>query len=231
MNVRAAASAVLSFFSLCMLIWVYYPQRRLTATLVLRPVEVVSLKRPGSTRVLLELFPLEMDIPRVIRLGDEETLSLQLHLDEVTDWHSIGEDGEDHPEEEKIAFAEVFQEFNVVAEASLDLPGVQVTPPGVVSRPLKPREEISFRWGLSPGSDGTHRGTLWLYLDIVERGSGSTERVPVLARLVEIECVDLFGLTVHRVRWVSVAGLVLSLGLVLWFTYGTGRAAEECTSG
>ncbi len=97
----------------------------------------------------------------------------------------------------------------------MDLPGIPVQPSDVISAPVSPGQTAVFYWTLRPTDIGSFRGTIWLYLRLVNKLTGQESRQTVSAQIVEIESVKFLGFVVNRARLIGLLaggiGLVLSL--------------------
>jgi hypothetical protein len=105
---------------------------------------------------------------------------------------------------------DLYDTYNLVAAARLDLAGVQVSPQGMVSQPMRPGQKIFFSWSISPTQLGQYRGTLWLYLNLVPKNGGNPDQLTLLAPQIQIESVSVLGLPGPVARWSGVAGTGLS---------------------
>jgi hypothetical protein len=64
---------------------------------------------------------------------------------------------------------------------------------------------------------GVFRGTIWLYLRFVDKVSGEESRKTVAAQDVDIEAVNLFGLSANLARMLGVGGSVI--GTIVGFPF------------
>jgi hypothetical protein len=176
-----------------------------------------GLGDPSAPAALLEPRLLTLDWPKIIRLGDMATIRLTLTVD-VDDSLSG-----------TIQLADVYAGYNVIAEAELDLPRLQVHPPGVVSQPLLPGQSITFSWSVRPGEVGRYSGTVWFTLRFVPSGQANNpERdLPVAALPVEFDVVSIAGLSGGSARLLGIIGTFLGLILALPFLVdGLGRVRK-----
>ncbi|KAF0106134.1 MAG: hypothetical protein FD146_2788 [Anaerolineaceae bacterium] len=130
--------------------------------------------------------------------------------------------------------ADVFASYNIIAEAKLDLPGIAVRPPGLVSQPLEAGRGVTFTWYVQPQETGQVTGTAWFFLRFVPQdgnagpggqvpgGAPSVSRgpdreLPVAALPVGFEVVSLAELDGSAARVVGTIGAFLGLLLALPF--------------
>jgi len=166
---------------------------------------------------LLEPRLLTLDWPKIIRLDDMATILLTLTVD--VDGRRSG----------TIPLADVYAGYNVIAEAELDLPRLQVHPPGVVSQPLLPGQSITFSWSVRPGEVGRYSGKVWFTLRFVPSGQANNPEsdLPVAALPVEFEVDSIAGLSGGSARLLGIIGTFLGLILALPFLVdGLGRVRK-----
>jgi hypothetical protein len=116
-----------------------------------------------------------------------------------------------------IEIPNLYDTHHVIAEARMDMAGVQISPADLSSQTLLPGQSIMFFWSIRPTDIGLYRGTVWLYLRFVDKVSGEESRVAVSAQTVEIEAVNLLGLSGRTVRSVGAVGSVV--GTVIGFPF------------
>jgi hypothetical protein len=120
----------------------------------------------------------------------------------------------------------LFQSYNVVAVAHLELPGVEADL-GTAREALQPGRTVTFRWKIRASQPGEYPGTVWLHLELVPKNGGAVEDVLVMARKIEIRAVTVFGMPADVARWVGLAGLGVSLGLGYPFLMGWARKIKD----
>src|SRR6185436_1663553 len=114
-----------------------------------------------------------------------------------------------------VSIPNVYDTHNVLAEARLDMAGMEVRPAETVSQPLLPGQSATYFWSVRPVDVGKYRGTVWLFLHFVPKGAGEESRQALSAQVIEIESTALFGIQSGPARWLGVAGTFFSslLGL------------------
>ena len=110
---------------------------------------------------------------------------------------------------ETIEIPDLYATHNVVAEANLDLAGMEVQPAEAIFESLSRGQPVTFYWSIRQQEPGTYRGTVWLHLNFEDKSTGEKSRIAVSAQIVEIEAVDFFGLPVNVARTSGVAGSVI----------------------
>jgi hypothetical protein len=175
--------------SLPLLVWGFWPPRQVTGVLPLLPA-------PGM-KSLPEARTIHLKYAPVMRAGDSQIIELNLSAD--------GEAGD----------TSLYEEYNVIVEARLELPFADVRPADVVSTSLAQGGAATFYWDVAPRLEGGLRGTVWLYLRLVPKAGGEEMRQPVSAQLLEISSKSVLGRTGSEARGVGVATSLLGVGLGL----------------
>ena len=182
-----------------------------------------STQAPVATQppAIQEARHLSLEWPPTIRVGDSDVIRLTLEVDaqgRLTPTAQI-EGHETHGE--TVFIPNLYDTHNVLAEARMDMAGVQVTPDGDVSEPLLPGQSVTFFWSVRPQDVGTYRGTIWVHLRFIPHDGSPESRRPLTAQLVEIQAVDFLGLGGIAARLVgglgTLVGSVLGLdNLIPW---------------
>ncbi len=172
---------------------------------------------PTSQPALPEKRRLTIEFPPQIRAGDSDVVRLTLEVDDLGNLTPTAEVGGNVVTGEVIEIPNLYETHNVIAEARFDIAGVQISPPGLTSQPLAPGQSVSFFWSIRPDGVGVYRGTVWLYLRFVERGSGGESQRVVSAQPVEIEAVNFLGLSADVARSFGVVGSIA--GTILGFPF------------
>jgi hypothetical protein len=105
--------------------------------------------------------------------------------------------------------------YNLLTEARVDLPGMDVTPAGSVSKNLQGSQKLEFAWNTHSDRAEMVTGTIWLFLDEVPKGKGETIRMPLLAKHVTITSSDLLGMDVSFWRFLGGAGVLCGVVLLM----------------
>jgi hypothetical protein len=94
---------------------------------------------------------------------------------------------------------------------------MEVRPAELVSEPLAPGNSATFFWSVRPQEAGLYRGTVWLYLRFVEKQNGDESRKTVSAQIVEIEAVNLLGISGRVARATGSIGSIV--GAIIGFPF------------
>jgi hypothetical protein len=160
---------------------------------------------------------LTLEFPPAIRAGDSDVVRLTLAVDTQGNLTPTVSAAGDVIRGETVSIPNVYQTHNVLAEARLDMAGMDVRPADTVGEPLLPGQSATFFWSVRPAEVGNYRGTVWLFLHFVPKDGGQESRQPLSAQPIEIEATSLFGIPAGTARWLGVAGTFLSSVLGLPF--------------
>ena len=163
-----------------------------SATQTMQSTEAPILPAPPAA--IPESRRLTLEYPARIRAGDSDVVRLTLEVDALGGISPTAEVQGNLVTGGLVQIPNLYETHNVVAEADLDLAGVDFQPNGPVSEPLLPGESVTFRWSVHPTAAGTYRGTAWLFLIFTDKATGAQSRKALSAQPVQIEATTLFGL-------------------------------------
>lgn len=180
------------------------------AILVTKTPVVTRVPLPTPTALAMERRMIVVESPGKIRAGDADVLRLSLIMDESGRVTPTAEMGGHAVSGEPVEIPNLYDTYHVVAEARLDMAGLEIQPQGVVKQPMQPGVPVVFVWSLSPSHPGNFRGMLWLYLNLIPKAGGAQDQRALLARPVEIQAVTVLGMTAPLARWIGAIGSVFS---------------------
>lgn len=160
---------------------------------------------------------LTLEFPPQMRAGDSELIRLTLEVDDPGNITPTAETEGNVITGETIEIPNLYETHHVIAEARVDMAGMEIAPPDLSSQTLAQGQSVTFYWSIRPGEAGVYRGTVWLYLRFVDRQSGEESRKAVSAQLLEVEVVNLLGLSANFVRTTGLIGSVV--GTVIGFPF------------
>jgi hypothetical protein len=163
---------------------------------------------------------LTVEFPPQIRAGDSDLIRLTLDVDELGNLTATAETAGNVTQGEVVQIPNIYETHNIVAEARLDMAGVQINPSGAISEPLRPGQTVTYYWSVRAEDVGIYRGTLWFYLRFVPLDGGAEQRQALSAQKIEIEAVNFFGLKAQPARFLGAAGTVVSAILGMPFLEG-----------
>ncbi len=175
---------------------------------------------PGATApapAIPEERGLTLEYPPHIRTGDSDVVRLTLEVDTLGNVTPTAEVQGHAVQGQTVQIPNLYQTHNVIAEARLDLAGVDVVPSDETSEPLLPGEAVTFFWSVHPTSPGTYRGTAWLFLRFIDKMTKEETRKAIAAQTVQISSSNLFGLDGNLARAAGGVGSVV--GAVLGFPF------------
>ncbi len=170
---------------------------------------------PTQAPAILEARRLNLEWPPTIRVGDSDVIRLTLEVDDQGNLTPTAQIEGHETRGETVFIPDLYDTHNVLAEARLDMSGMQVTPEGEVSEPLAPGQSVSFFWSVRPVDVGTYRGTIWMHLRFIPLDGSAESRKPLTAQLVEVRAVNFLGLGGLAARLLGVLGTLVGsvLGL------------------
>ncbi len=187
------------------------------------PVPTATLSLPSPTQAVTvspaipEQRRLTLEWPPRIRAGDSDIVRLTLEIDDSGNIVPTAEIEGHAVSGEIVSIPNLYETHHVLAEARMDMAGVQVIPVNVVSEPLLPGESATFYWSVSPAESGEYRGTIWLYLRYIPKQGGEEMVKTISAQFVEIRATTFLGAKTGPAR---VAGAIGSfIGAVLGFPF------------
>ena len=181
------------------------------------PSAPVTQPSTPNYALLQEKRLLSFEWPDLIRVGDADIVRLTLETDthgqitpsaEVSGRQFLGRG---------ISIPNLYDTDNIIAEARLDMAGLQVSPDGAVRQTMLPGQTLVFYWSVSPDQAGLYRGTLWVYLDLIPKNGGEMDRRTLIAHRIDIQSTTVLGLPATTARWVSAGGAVFGSILVFPF--------------
>lgn len=158
---------------------------------------------------------LVLEWPSKIRLGDTDVVRMSLVMDEGGKLSATAEVAGHQIKTEPAEIPNLYATHNVLAEARLDIAGLEVVPPDLISEPMRPGIPVTFYWSVRPDQIGLYRGSVWLHLRYIPLDGGEESRRLISNQLIEIEGVNLLGLGGVTARVLGGVGVVLGSFLAL----------------
>lgn len=170
---------------------------------------------PTQPPAILEARRVTLEWPPKIRVGDSDVIRLTLEVDEQGNLTPTAQIAGHETRAETVFIPDLYDTHNILAEARLDMSGVQVTPAGEVSEPLAPGQAVSFFWSVKPEEVGAYRGTIWVHLRFIPLDGGPESRKPLSALPIELQTVNFLGLGGKAARLFGFLGTLLGSALGL----------------
>lgn len=180
---------------------------------VVNPTMIAVTAQPS----LPERRYLTLEFPPKMREGDSDIVRMTLEVDDLGNITPTAETEGNVISGEVIEIPNLYETHHVIAEARFDIAGMEVRPSELISAPISQGQTAVFYWSIRPNDVGVYRGTVWLYLRFVDKSNGEESRKTVSAQIVEIEAVNLLGLSANLARATGMVGSVV--GTVLGFPF------------
>ncbi len=164
---------------------------------------------------ILEARSLILEWPSRIRLGDSDVVHLTLDVGSNGSLTPTAEIAGHVTSGQTVFIPDVYATHNVIAEARLELAGVQMDPSGPASQHLGKGQKVTFFWSIRPGSIGKYRGIAWFSLRFVPLAGGAESEQTLAAFPLEFDTVSFLGLKAGPARLLGAVGTFISslLGL------------------
>ncbi len=177
------------------------------ATRVAVPTQAQTVELPPA---IPEMRMLTLEFPPKIRAGDADVVKLILAVDDNGNLTPTVSVEGNQVQGQVLSIPNLYDSHNILAEARLDMAGVDVRPPDTVSETLLPGQKVTFYWSVLPAEVGRFKGTVWFYLHFIPKGSGLESRQALSAQPIEIEATSFLGLRANPARWLGIAGTFIS---------------------
>ena len=168
----------------------------------------------SNNNSILESEQFSIYWPEKIRTGASDTIQILVELDQ--DFLSI-----DNP-----ALTNDFQEnitmdaYYVNLEARVELAGIDIDPPGMMSKNILPGQKINFTWVIVGNFAGDYKGTIWLYLNLIPKQiSEKSIKETLIAKPIKISVRNILGLNLNTLRIIAYIMLFVST-IGIWFVAG-----------
>jgi len=184
------------------------------ATRVAVPTQAQVVEIPPAVP---EMRMLTLEYPPSIRAGDSDRVRLTLEVDDQGNLTPTVSVEGNITQGQVVVIPNVYETHNVLAEARLDLAGVDVRPSETISETLLPGQKVTFFWSVKPSDIGNFKGTVWFYLHFVPKADGVESRQALSAQTIEINSTALFGIKAELARWLGLAGTFI--GSILGFPF------------
>jgi hypothetical protein len=183
------------------------------------PSDLPTSEIPNVTAqpALPERRRLTLEFPPRMRAGDSDIVRLTLEVDDLGNVTPTAQIEGNVITGQMIEIPNLYETHNIIAETRFDIAGMEIRPADLVSEPLSPGSSVTFYWSIRPPDAGVYHGTIWLHLRFVDKSSGEESRKAVSAQIVEIEAVNLLGLSGNLARTTGVVGSIV--GTVIGFPF------------
>ena len=177
------------------------------------PTSGPSISGPGQEPAMPPAIPerrrITLEYPPRIRSGDSDIIRLTLEMDPDGNLTPTAETEGNTVTGQRVQIPNLYETHNVTVEARLDMAGMEVKPPEVISAPLAPGLPVTFYWSVRPQDKGNFKGTAWLFLKFTDKITGEESRRPLSAQVIEISSSDILGLPANLARTTGAVGSVV----------------------
>ena len=170
---------------------------------------------PLDLPAVLEERLLVLEFPSRIRTGDSDLIILTLEMDEDGNMTPTAQFDDHQVRGSAVEIPNLYDTHNVIAQARLDLAGVDYTPRGEMVEPMRPGVPVVFSWSISPQNVGTYRGTVWVHLQFIPLDGSEPSRRVLSAQVLELDAVNLLGLGGTSARLIGAVGAMVGAFLSL----------------
>lgn len=188
-----------------------------TPTPPIIPLELLPTAASVPQPAIPETRRLTLEFPPVMRAGDSTRIRLQLEVDKEGNLTPTAIVEGNVVVGETVSIPNLYDTHRVMAEARLDLAGMEVKPSAPISESLQPGLPVTFYWSVHPETAGVYQGTAWLHLRFIPLASGEESRIPLSVQFLDIEVRSLWGLSGGAARGLGAIGS--TIGAVLGFPF------------
>jgi hypothetical protein len=142
---------------------------------------------------IVENRRLTLEFPAGMRLGDSTRIRMRLEVDDLGNITPTAIVEGNLVTGEVVQIPNLYETHNVIAEARLDLAGMQVEPSQAISEPLSPGKPVTYYWSVRPNEAGDYQGSVWLHLIFLPKAGGPEERIPVTVQFIDIHVTSFLG--------------------------------------
>jgi hypothetical protein len=172
---------------------------------------------PQPQAAINESRRLTLEFPSTMRAGDSDIVRLTLEVDDLGNITPTAQFEGNVLAGEVIQMPNLYESHHVIAESRFDIASVEIRPTDLINVPLAQGQTATFLWSIRPPDVGIYHGTIWLYLRFVDKLNGEESRLTVSAQIVEIEAVNLIGLSGSLARTTGFIGSII--GTVIGFPF------------
>ncbi|MFN3742346.1 MAG: hypothetical protein ACK4VW_06710 [Anaerolineales bacterium] len=199
-----------------------------------RPLRLIEAATPPT---VIGKWAIQIEAPRYLRAGEAAIVRLSLlPVSEPPDTPQAA-----YPTlPGDVSFPGLLAASTMVAEARLDLAGMEIRPDQPISEPLLPGKPALFFWSVRATQPGDYAGVAWLHLRLISPQGENV--IPLSAQEIRFQVRTLWGFSANAARWLSLLWGILTFLLgfpylrdvVLWLGHRAreaGKAAESPPAG
>ena len=149
---------------------------------------------------------LTLEFPPEIRAGDSDLVRLTLEVDDRGNIVPTAEIDGNVITGTVVEVRDLYETHHIIAEAKMDMAGIEIVPAVLISEPLLRGESVTFYWSIRPEDAGEYRGRVWLYLRFVPKDGGNEETRTISSQFIEISATTFLGFKAGPARTVGAIG-------------------------
>ena len=180
------------------------------------PTQAPTQASTAISRIPEKRF-LTLEFPPEIRAGDSDLVRLTLEVDDLGNITPTAEIDGNEITGTVIEVRDLYETHHIIAEAKMDMAGIEIVPAELISEPLLRGESVTFYWSIRPEDAGEYRGRVWLYLRFVPKDGGSEETRTISSQFIEISATTFLGFKAGPARTVGAIGSFF--GAILGFPF------------
>jgi hypothetical protein len=158
---------------------------------------------------VMEQRLLYLEWPANLRLGDAGLIRMELLIDENGQLSLSTEGGQ--AVIEPVQIPDLYDTHTIIAQARLDMAGVEYRPQGEISQAMLPGQGVKFLWSVRPAEAGAYSGTVWLHLRLIPQDGSPERRIVLTAQIISLRSIDLLGMQGATARIVGSLGSVFGV--------------------
>lgn len=228
--VRRWVGFSLLIVSILVLLWGLWPIDPEVRTIPITSSDIAGpeASAPGGA---IEQRLLVLEWPDRIRVGDAQVIRLSLDVEDGNDLAETPKSPSDQVRSESVEIPGIYETHHVLAEARLDMAGMEYLPSGKITEALLPGKPAIFLWSVRPNQLGAYEGTVWLHLRLIPKSGGEETRQVLSAQIIAIEAVNFLGLGGAGARVFGAVGValgsILSLDRIIKWFFGLFTNRKE----
>jgi hypothetical protein len=190
--------------SLVFVLWGFWPLGHSVRILQISPDDLSPDPAHGTispASKVNSVGQLVLQMQPVIRKGESSKIQLTLENDQKgispSDIRLISHAGHS------------FEAYRILAEARLEVSGVEVSPSDSLTQSWIPGQPAVFSWNLDSSETGLYQGTVWFTFRFLPIAGGSEIQKTISAQRIEVKSIDLLGWGSPWARFLGGIGIVL----------------------
>jgi hypothetical protein len=219
-KIRYLFGVFILLFSASLLVWSYFPVQRQIEVQSLTSSDMVIQSTPlGDVPALLETRQVSLEWPESMRIGDDYTVVLDFEQVEDSNTTLTVLAG----------FSNVYDCCNVMADARLEVSGINVDPVNSTRESMPPGQPVGIKWRISADQAGTYNGTIWLSLRFLPLDGSTPIQGPIYVNDIQFDASRFLGLSGGMARIVGWVGVILGVCLIsdAWINMAKCRGKKD----